>query len=484
MGIYIDTGTTVQDITLTLMAFIGSPLSPYDEVFTVDGTVRGPYVALRRQLGTDPLRPAASVWHRLRDRPLGDDARILPIPWALDGAEYARLVHRGTSQRARALQMFFADLVLGSQRFLDAASLTRERLDLILRSEGTSLADLRARWSGHEVEEIRFVYGPDLLRGPDARWMVLEDNVGCVGGSADGHVVWSQYLDAAATQGPALAAAEPDLRTALCRWLQRLGLNSATDEVVGLLGCADDGGGLHSMLIHENTRRRLILEQAGVTVADPGRLQRLLSEHGAGRVRAILNFDSLSEQIEEAFRRRTALFNAPGTQILGNKALLPHTDEMISFFLLEEPVIATPPTHVCRDGTLPAQQGDWVVKSAAGCQGTEVFTLRGQPPERLDAIRELVGRSWPDRLFVAQQRVEPSRLSSSWPASWEAHPVELRPVAYVVGRSEVHVSARPVGKAIWGFDTFGRHNLSRGACYVPVTVLTPAAASTLQPDVS
>jgi len=465
-----------QDVTLVLVTFKGILPRPYDEAFKLDGALRHPYVELRRRLGTDPLRPAAATWQRLRDRPWGDDARVLPIPWALDGAEYASVVQAGTSQRARALQLFFADLVLGPQRFLEGASLTRERLQLILTSEGTSLAHLRSLWSGHAAEEVRFVYGPDLVRGPDGHWLLLEDNVGCVGGSADGHAVWSLYLDAAGARRRCVPPAEPDLRVALRTWLDRLGLSCGDGGVVGLLGC--EASGLRCVLIHENARRRRILEQAGVGVADPGQLRRLLSDGG---LRAILNFHILPELIDEAFHRRIALFNAPGTGILGNKALLPHVGEMIRFFLGEEPVIATPPTHVCQDGTLPPQPGDWVVKSASGCQGTEVFVLRCQPPERLAAIRELVRESWPDQAFVAQQRVELSRLSSSGPGSWEAHPVELRPVTYVVGWSQVHVSDRPVGRAGWGFDARGQHNLSQGACYVPVTVLPPQPAGTLQP---
>lgn len=476
-----------QDAIVARLAFNGTVYRPYDEVFEPDGVLRHPYAELRRRLGTDPLRPMGDTWQRLRDRPLGDDARILPIPWVLDGAEYASVIQAGIAQRARALQMFFADLVLGPQRFLDGVSLPRERLQAILVSEGTSLARLRALWSGHAAEEVRFVYGPDLVRGPDGQWLLLEDNVGCVGGSADGHVVWKRYLDAAGAgvaRCRSLAPAEPDLRVALRMWLDRLGLSSR-DGVMGLLGCETGGDGLRSVLIQENARRRVILEQAGVGMTDLHHLRRLLPENGPGdgRVRAVLNFHTLSGVIDEAFSRGVALFNAPGTGVLGNKALLPHVDEMIRFFLQEEPVIATPPTYVCENGTLPPGTGDWVVKSAGGCQGTEVFVLRAHPAERGDAVRDLVRESWPDRAFVAQQRVEPSRLSSSGPGSWEAHPVELRPVAYVVGWSRVHVSDRPVGKAVWGFDAHGRHNLSQGACYVPMTVLPSQQAGTLRTGV-
>jgi hypothetical protein len=443
---------------------------PYDEVFALDGVRRPPYAELQRRLGRDPLRPGAAAWRRLRDHPLRDDARLLPVPWVLDAGEYEAVVQAGIAQRARALQLFFADLVLGPQRFLAERFLTRTRLETILRSEGTSLARLRALWRGHAREEIRFVYGPDLMRGPDGQWLLLEDNVGCVGGAADGHFAWSLYLAATEAHGVrAPSSVEPDLQVALRTWLGRLGMGAGDPGVVALQECEADGDALHSVLIRENERRRLILEQAGVSVVEPHRPLRL----GGRRPRAILNFHSLSELIEEAFHDGTALFNAPGTGILGNKELLPHVGEMIRFFQGEEPIIGTPLTNVCLNGALPPPTGDWVVKSAIGRGGTDVFVLRREPRERLDAIRNLVRMSWPKQTFVAQQRIEPSRLPTSGPASWDSHSVELRPVAYLVGWSEVHVSRRPVGKAIWGFDANARHNVSRGACYIPTTVLSP-----------
>ena len=188
-----------------------------------------------------------------------------------------------------------------------------------------------------------------------------------------------------------------------------------------------------------------------------------------------MNFDAESKLIDEAFHRRTALLNAPGTGILGNKALLPYVGEMIRFFCEQEPLITTPPTHILEDGMLPPEPEDWVIKSAGGCQGTDVFALRSQPPERLDAIRDLVRGSWPKPGFVAQQRVEPSHLQTSGPGAWDTHLVELRPVTYVVGWCEVHVSGQPVGKAISRFDVRRQHNISQGACYVPVTVLSAEA---------
>lgn len=438
--------------------------SSYDEVFDAGGALRPGYAELRRRLGFDVLRPALATVQRLRDRPLGDDARILPIPWALDGMEYSSVIAAGTSQRARALQTFFADLVLGPQAFLsDDTSLTADRLDVILESEGTSLGRLRSLWEGHTREDVRFVYGPDLVRGPDGRWLVIEDNVGCIGGSADSHFVWNAYLDAAGVPATLFPRSEPDLAVAIRMWMRGIGCTVGDDAFTAVLGCDAGGDDLRSVLILENARRQLVLDALGIEVAGSCQLG------DDRRVQAIVNFHALSAMIDDAFHQRIALFNAPGTSVLGNKALLPYVDEMIRFYCREEPIIESPPTHLLDNGQFPAQPDHWVVKSTAGCQGTEVFELRRQPPPRLDEIRSLVRESWPKVTFVAQSHVEPSHLSTGGPGAWDTLLVELRPVTYVVGWSEAFVSREPLGKAVSSFDVRRQHNVSQGACYVPVT---------------
>ena len=459
------------------MPFKGPRPDSYDEVHTAEGALRAPYAELQRRFGFDVLRPPPVAIERLRDRPFGDDVRILPVPWVLDRAEYSSVVQAGVRQRSRALQAFFADVVIGPGQFVGSqfaggqGSLTSERLDTILELEGTSRDGLRSLWEGHRAEEIRFVYGPDLVRDTDGHWLVLEDNVGCIGGSADSACVWSLYVDAVGGPTDTSPSVEPDLRLAVRLWLERLGM-TAGDEVLAVAGCESGGDDLSAVLIHENARRRLLLDPLGVEVAESGQFRGLL-EAGArgGRTRAILNFHPGSELIDEAFRQGAALFNAPGTGILGNKALLPHVDDMIRFFCHEEPLLATPPTHVLDGGALPSDPDDWVVKSAAGCQGTEVFVLRAQPPGRLAAIRDLVRRGWPRMVFVAQRRVEPSHLATAGPGSWDTQLVELRPVTYVLGWSDVHVSVQPSGKAVSSFDARRQNNISRGACYVPVTAV-------------
>jgi uncharacterized circularly permuted ATP-grasp superfamily protein len=437
----------------------------YDEVFDPSGVLRAPYASLRRHARWDPLSPTPAVVDQLGDRPLADDTRILPIPLVLEDSEYRSIVQAGVAQRVRALQDLFADLILGPQRILAAGvGLDRDLLDDILTSEDLSAAGLRGLWRGHDRSAIRFVYGPDLVRDRDGRWTVLEDNVGCVGGSADSFAVAERYRTAVGLPGCAACRPPADLGVAVGRWLRRLG--HAPGEVRAVLGC-EAPCDLHTVQIRENTRRRAILDSVGVPVIDRDRLSqpRLL---GGDPAAAVVNFNVDSALSDLFGASEVALFNAPGTGVLGNKALLPFLDDVIRFFTGQEPILATPPTRLLDAGALPADADDWVVKSSTGCQGGDVFVLGAQPRERLTLIEQRIRKHWCGAGGVAQRYVEPSRLTPAGPGHWLGYWVEIRPVAYVLDWHDIHVSEQPLGKAISTQDTRRLNNISQGACYLPV----------------
>jgi uncharacterized circularly permuted ATP-grasp superfamily protein len=438
----------------------------FDEAFDEDGTLRRPYAALRRRAGRDPLRPAATVAEQLRDRPFGDDTRIFPVPVVIDEAEYRSVIQAGVAQRALTLQRLFADLVLGEQQVLTAGlGLDRRLLDEILAAEGTSLARLRDLWRAHGRDAIRFVYGPDLVRDPGGRWVVLEDNLGCVGGSADGSFVADRYRAASELPGCPACQRQPDLAMAIRWWLRRLGRDPRVG-VAAVLGCENTGGGPWPLQLHENARRRLILDELAIPVVDRGQLGH--REAAGGQPTVLVNFE-VDESWSEVFSRPgVAMLNAPGTGVLGNKALLPYMDQLVRFYLREEPVLPTPPTRLLIDGVLPPDQENWVVKTSAGCQGTEVFVLGWQPRDRLELVEDLVRKEWSGAAAVAQRYVEPSRLTPGGWGSWDGYRVEIRPVAYVLDWHEVYVSEQPVGKVVSVYDARRLNNISQGACYAPV----------------
>lgn len=208
------------------------PTAWFDEIFDDRGDLRPPYASLQARIGLNLLAPDAALAESLRTRPLGDDTRILAVPLVLDDREYVDVIQAGVAQRALALQQVFAALVFGTDDDLAAVGLDAGAADALLAMHATSRDALRAMWSGSDRDGIRFVYGPDLVRDPDGCWTVLEDNVGCVGGTADSFFATARYRSAAGLG----EADEPDLVRAVRLLLHGLGLG-VDDGVVAPAGC-------------------------------------------------------------------------------------------------------------------------------------------------------------------------------------------------------------------------------------------------------
>ena len=453
----------------------GLPLAR-DEARDARGRRRAPYRRLAARLRFDPLAPGATLRARLDDRPLGDDARILPVPLVLDAREHAA-IRRGVRQRALALHAFFGELLAGGggrvAGCVDA--------DVVERVVAAQRGELRRAPAG---DEVAFVYGPDIARGPDGAWVVIEDNVGCVGGIADAHFVSRAYARAAGL--PESEPASADLVRALARWRVLLG-DPPDGWLAATRGC---GPGDAAVRIEEDRRRAELLGLAGARMLDgacvpsPGTdpdPPTAIANFGALAPAAIANLGALppaaianlgtlppTASANSGAPPPTAgagaaprLLNSPGTGLLGDKALLPYVDEMIRRSSGEEPLLRSAPTCVQRDGALPEPREDWVVKTATGCGGDGVHVLGSRDGD--DAARasmRAAGRCG----TVAQRWIQCSTLPDG-PSR-----IELRPIAYVLGRDEVFVGEQLVGKAVPAADRRALHNVSRGARYVAVLV--------------
>ena len=449
----------------------------YNEAFDECGNIRAPYSNYRARTGNDPLSPSTKVAADLMTAPLGDRYSILPIPLVLDDREYQDVIVAGVRQRALALQALFFDLINGDTRVFRDTSLPKTLFPHMLDQQGIALRDLASWWRGKSREAVRFTYAPDLVRGPDGRWIILEDNLGCVGGVVDSGLAVERFLACTGSRLHPSVGRESNLARAVCDFLERVERTPANDDVFALLGdeCSSDDP--------EAVRKREVLAALGLRVFTTRQLEDAKPKRARiPEVRAIVNFSTAgwnrtsSVSADLFCRDGVALMTAPGIDSLGNKALLPFMDEVVAFYSSAEPILRAAETVVCR--RLPADPREWVLKRSNGRQGREVFFL-----ETMSAVERLRLDSLLDRWgtigSALQRRVNASCLSSTQGPWSDEFQVELRPFVFAIGDAQCVVGEHVSGRAFRNTDGRGLGNMSRGACYLTV-VREPASSVQVQ----
>lgn len=412
--------------------------------------------------------PTAECVARLTDRPLSDATRILPLPLVLADDEYTNVIVPGIVQRARALQILFHDLFAGDRTLAQGKHLVGD--SLIVRAcagEGSTVDDISRLWRGRSLAEVRFVYGPDLMRDDTGNWLVLEDNIGCVGGVGDGWPVLAAYLDASGVSLHESVWPRDELESAVRAFVDDIGITPGAGDIVGLPGEAAAGALLGDDRSVE--RKATALAKLGLRIGGSAASER----RSDGAPSAVVN---LGGTMSPDFRRlegrwfaehRVPTLGAPGVGVLSSKILLPIVDDVIRAVFGEEPLLPTAPTTPvavsAREAIGPLAG---VVKRINGCGGSEVLFVADYDEDEVPRLRDLVA-SWGEGGSVCQQFVTGSVIPAAGPGSWQAFRIELRPIAYVVGAAKVVVADVPVGRAT---STLGdrRGNLTRGAHYLPV----------------
>ena len=186
---------------------------------------------------------------------------IAPLPLVLDDGEYQQIA-AGAAQRVAMLQLLFHDLFCSRQRVLDHV-LDSSLVDRIIDLHGWRIGDLRAFWDGADLDAVRFIYGPDLIRDVDGRWLLLEDNIGCLGGVGNGGWVLEQFLQTSGLRGAPGLPVTDDLRSGVEAFLTRSAVSDRRPDVVCLAGQApltapDTDGG-------EERRKCRSMASAGLT---------------------------------------------------------------------------------------------------------------------------------------------------------------------------------------------------------------------------
>jgi uncharacterized circularly permuted ATP-grasp superfamily protein len=446
------------------MGVNGAAEDPYDE-----GSVAGPTATehdrrMRESIdGIDLRELSEAVARDVGERGVSfgtadgeQQFRVDPIPRLIDAAQWREL-SAGVAQRVRALELFVRD-VYGPQQIV-REGVVPERAILGANHYEPLLAGM-----GERIRSWITVAGLDVVRDSDGTFKVLEDNLRTPSGIAyavatrevlGAHLpppsgLRVRSLDAAfQTLGEALRAAAPEA--------------AGDDPTVVMLS---DGKGNSAFYEHATIARYLdmplvLAEQLSVR---GGRLyarvgerelavdvlyrrtdeDRLGDEHGEPT-------DVAQLLLEPVLAGTLACVNAFGTGVADDKLLHAYVEEMVRFYLREEPLLRSVPTYD------PAQPGvlemvleriaELVVKPRSGHGGYGVVI---GPHAREEDLRKTAAelQAAPER-FVAQETVMLSRHPTVTDGRLEPRHIDLRPFAISSGE---HVRVLPGGLTRVAFD--------------------------------
>ena len=414
----------------------------FDEAFAKTGTARPPYVAVIDALARHDL---VELRERVRsniDRiglsfGPGVPMMVDPVPRVIDAAEWEAL-EAGLLQRARALNAFLLD-AYGDQRIFHEGLVPRRLLET---SQGY---EPLMRGLLDPAVPPATVAGMDLIRDAEGELLVLEDNLRMPSGATYAIAVREAV-------GPELGAAATALVRAPDGYVARLGeairaaapAAHAAEPVAAILS---DGPASGAYYEHERLGRELSLP-----VVTPSQLSatrgRLHAQIGHQRVQLDVIYRRLDEDrltdrggtltplgalLAPALESgRLRCVNAIGTGLADDKLAHAYVEEMVRFYLGEEPLLRSVPSYDLSDPEARAdvmgRLDELVIKPRDGFGGHGVTIM---PLATEGDRRKVIGlvRRRPER-FVAQELVPLSTHPTVVGAGIAPRRVDLRP--YVV----------------------------------------------------
>lgn len=336
-----------------------------------------------------------------------------PIPRLIDAAEWDTLA-AGAAQRVRALNAFIADAYADRAivaegvmpaRVLEAA----DHLDTGMT--GTPLPGVvRAPMAGL-----------DVVRDGDGSLQVLEDNLRTPSGIS--------YLDAARTAlDGALPFPPPASRASLDESFRamRRAVDDARGDLEGEVVLLSDGPANSAWFEH-----RMLGDRLGLSVITLDAIQRdgnglkaLVEGREVPLAVIYRRMDEdrlvddegrptdLGERVGDARRAGTVAFvDDFGTGVGDDKLVHGYVEDMVRFYLREEPLVRSVPTYdLEREGVLEEvvdRIGEMVIKPRTGHGGAGIVVCAHARPQDVDAAVAAI-TAHPDR-YVAQPMVSISR---------------------------------------------------------------------------
>ncbi|UZE21416.1 circularly permuted type 2 ATP-grasp protein [Pseudomonas sp. B21-056] len=369
------------------------PRAFFDEMYDAKGDCRPHYQAFARWLADTPVelldqrrREADLLFHRagITFTLYGDEQgteRLIPfdiIPRSIKASEW-RKVEQGCIQRVQALNMFLAD-IYHDQHILKEGIIPAEQ---VLANEGYQIA-----MQGLNLHRGIYAHiaGVDLVRDGDGSYYVLEDNLRTPSGVSymleDRKMMMRLFPELFAAQRVAPIDHYPNLL------IDTLKSSSPLDNPTAVVltpGRFNSAYFEHAFLAREMGVE--LVEGADLFVRDDHVYMRTTA--GPKQVDVIYRrlddayLDPLSFNPDSmlgvpgliaVYRAgNVVLANAVGTGVADDKSIYPYVDEMIRFYLTEEPILKNVPTWQCRKpeelSHVLANLPDLVVKETQGSGG-------------------------------------------------------------------------------------------------------------------
>ncbi|HTZ87023.1 MAG TPA: circularly permuted type 2 ATP-grasp protein [Solirubrobacteraceae bacterium] len=382
--------------------------------------------------------------------------RIDPIPRLISAAEW-RDLSAGVAQRVRALELFVRD-VYGERRIVHAGVVPERAI------AGAEHYEPLLDGAGEQVSTWIVVAGLDIVRDSDGTFKVLEDNLRTPSGIAyavatrealRAHLtppsgVHVRSLDAAfELLGAALRAAAPE--------------SAGEEPTVVLLtdGEANSAYYEHAQIARHTGVPLVLAEQ--LTVRGERLFARLPEgERAVDVVYRRTDEDRLTDErgklthvaellLEPMLAGTLACVNAFGTGVADDKLVHAYVEEMVRFYLDEEPLLPSVPTYD------PAQPevlemileriDELVIKPRSGHGGYGVVIAPHARPEDVRKAAAEVAAA-PER-FIAQETVMLSRHPTVTDGRLEPRHIDLRPFAIAAAED---VRVLPGGLTRVAFD--------------------------------
>ena len=409
----------------------------YDEHRDPAGGCRPGYAeALSALEGSDLEALSRAVAARLERRGVsfGPDPFVVdPLPRLISADEWEPLA-AGLAQRARALNALLRD-VYGERRIIREGAIPGATITQADGYEPQLVGRLPAqRWPAA-------IIGFDVVRDPDGEFLVLEDNLRTPSGFAYA-VAAREALTAELPPGfPAARPVDP----------VAFELLGAALRAAAPAGCAEpsivivtDGPDNVAWYEHEQVARRLGAPLATLAdLADDGERVRVrLTDGSSAPVDVVYrrtNDDALRDPrdaptaearalLEPWLEGRIGLVNGFGCGVADDKFVHSVVEDCVRFYLDEEPLVRSVPTHAIGGRPSVDELRELVVKPRAGFGGDGVVVgahARTTDLERLAGDVE----SDPEN-FIAQPMVVLSRHPTVIDGRLEPRHVDLRAFAF------------------------------------------------------